>query len=64
MVTKPVIIGSDCWLGANVLVLPGVTVGDGAVVGAGSVLLKLGCPLLLVWGTAQVWHIIGICFVW
>ena len=32
-------------------------------VGAGTVLLKLGCPLLLVWGTAQVWDIMVICFV-
>ena len=34
---QPVSIGNDCWLGANVLVLPGVAVGDGCVIGAGSV---------------------------
>lgn len=34
---KPVHIGSDCWFGANVTVCPGVTVGDGCVIGAGSV---------------------------
>lgn len=33
----PVSIGSDCWLGAMVVVLKGVTIGDGAVVGAGAV---------------------------
>ncbi|MBU4174073.1 MAG: maltose O-acetyltransferase [Actinobacteria bacterium] len=33
----PVTIGSDCWLGAMVVVLKGVTIGDGAVVGAGAV---------------------------
>ncbi len=36
----PVTIGSDCWLGAMVVVLKGVTIGDGAVVGAGAVVTK------------------------
>ena len=36
----PIHIGSDCWLGANVTVLPGVSIGDGTVVGAGSVVTK------------------------
>jgi len=36
---KPVVIGEGCWLGADVLVLPGVTIGDGAVVGGGSVVV-------------------------
>jgi len=35
-----VTIGQDCWLGTNVIVLPGVTIGDGAVVGAGAVVTK------------------------
>ncbi|MBE6037126.1 MAG: acyltransferase [Clostridiales bacterium] len=37
---KPVRIGNDVWLGARVIVLPGVTIGDGAVIGAGSVVTK------------------------
>ena len=36
----PVRIGKNCWLGAGVIVLPGVTIGDGTVVGAGSVVTK------------------------
>jgi acetyltransferase-like isoleucine patch superfamily enzyme len=34
---KEIIIKNDAWLGANVIVLKGVTIGEGAVVGAGSV---------------------------
>lgn len=37
---KPVKIGSDCWFGANVVVCPGVTVGEGCVIGAGSVVTR------------------------
>lgn len=33
-------IGSDCWFGANVTVCPGVTIGDGCVIGAGSVVTR------------------------
>lgn len=36
----PVKIGKNCWLGAGVIVLPGVTIGDNTVVGAGSVVTK------------------------
>lgn len=34
---EPVMIGNDCWMGANVVVCPGVTIGNGCVIGAGSV---------------------------
>ena len=36
----PVRIGRNCWLGAGVIVLPGVTIGDNVMVGAGSVVTK------------------------
>lgn len=36
----PVIIGNDCWIGANAIILPGVTIGDCVMVAAGSVVNK------------------------
>ena len=33
-------IGNNCWLGAGVIVLPGVTIGDNTVIGAGSIVTK------------------------
>ena len=33
-------IGKNCWLGAGVIILPGITIGDNVVVGAGSVVTK------------------------
>ena len=36
----PVRIGKNCWLGAGVIVLPGITIGDNVVIGAGSVVTK------------------------
>jgi acetyltransferase-like isoleucine patch superfamily enzyme len=38
--SEPVVIGEDAWLGARVIVLPGVTIGAGSVVGAGSIVTK------------------------
>ena len=37
---KPIKIGSKTWLGAGVIVCPGVTIGEGCVIGAGSVVVK------------------------
>ena len=37
---KPITIGNNCWIGGNVTILPGVTIHDNVVVGAGSVVTK------------------------
>ena len=37
---KPVVLDDDCWLGANAVVLPGVRVGQRAVVGSGAVVTR------------------------
>ncbi len=36
----PVHIGKNCWLGSGVIVLPGVSIGDNTVIGAGSIVTK------------------------
>ncbi len=33
----PIVVGDNCWFGANVSVMPGVTIGAGSVIAAGSV---------------------------
>ena len=35
-----IIIGNDVWIGGNVCVMPGVTIGDNTIIGAGSVVTK------------------------
>jgi acetyltransferase-like isoleucine patch superfamily enzyme len=48
--TGPIVIEADAWLGAGVVVLPGVTIGRGAVVGANSVVTHDVPPLHVVAG--------------
>lgn len=36
----PIHIGRNVWIGASAIILPGVTIGDGAIVGAGSVVTR------------------------
>lgn len=36
----PIIVGDNCWIGANVSVMPGVKIGSGCVIGAGSIVSK------------------------
>ena len=38
--TKPVVIGDDVWIGANAVILPGVTIGSHCVIAAGAVVTK------------------------
>lgn len=38
--SKPVTIGNNVWIGMNVNILPGVTIGDNSVIGSGSVVTK------------------------
>ena len=37
---KPVIIGKNVWIGGNCCILPGITIGDNTIIGAGSVVTK------------------------
>lgn len=54
---RPVHIGQQVWIGAKAVILPGVTIGDGAVIGAGSIVTKdirpgmvaVGVPARTVW---------------
>jgi len=39
-ITKPIILGNDVYVGNNVLLLPGVTVGNKVVIGAGAIVTK------------------------
>lgn len=47
---RPVMIGNDVWIGARVIILPGVQIGDGSVIGAGSVVTKNVEPYSVVAG--------------
>lgn len=50
MFAKPVHIGKNVWIGSNSTVLPGITIGENAVVGAGSVVTKDVPPMTVVAG--------------
>lgn len=42
--TEPVVIEDDVWIGARTIILPGVTIGHGAIIGAGSVVTRSVSP--------------------
>lgn len=50
MIPAPVKIGDKVWIGANVTILPGVTVGDGAILAAGVVVTRDVEPRTIVGG--------------
>lgn len=39
-IALPITIGNNVWIGANACILPGVTIGDNSIIGAGSVVTK------------------------
>lgn len=51
LLTRPIVIGRNAWLGANVTVLAGVTIGENAIVAAGSVVTRDVPPDTLVVGS-------------
>jgi maltose O-acetyltransferase len=48
--SRATVIGDDVWIGANVVILPGVTVGDHAIIAAGAVVTKSVPSLAIVGG--------------
>lgn len=56
----PVRIGKNCWLGAGVIIVPGITIGDNTIVGAGSIVTKdLPSNVLAVGNPCRVLREIG-----
>ena len=60
----PIVVGNDAWLGTGVVVLPGITIGEGAVVGSNSVVTEDvqpyttvgGVPARLIKRVPAPWH--------
>lgn len=51
---QPVVIEDDVWIGANVTIMPGVTVGTGSVLAAGAVVVRDVPPYAIVGGVPAV----------
>ena len=47
---RPVVIGRNVWIGTHAVILPGVTIGDGAIIGAGAVVTRDVAPGAVVVG--------------
>lgn len=47
---RPVLIGRNVWIGTHAVILPGVTIGDGAIIGAGAVVIRDVAPKSVVVG--------------
>jgi maltose O-acetyltransferase len=50
-IPKPVTIEDDVWIGSNAIILPGVRIGKGSVIGAGSIVTSDIPPYALAYGT-------------
>jgi lipopolysaccharide O-acetyltransferase len=50
LVTEPVIIGDNCWIGQNAVILKGVTVGHDSIIGASAVVTRDVPPCSVVAG--------------
>ena len=60
LIPKPIHIGKNVWIGSNSTILPGVTIEDNAVIGAGSVVTKdISENMVAVGSPARVINIIG-----
>ena len=46
----PIVIGNDVWIGRRAIILPGVTIGDGCIIGAGAVVTKSFPPYSVIGG--------------
>lgn len=49
--TAPITLGDNVWLGGDVTILPGVTIGSNTVIGAGSVVTRIFPPAWWPWAT-------------
>jgi acetyltransferase-like isoleucine patch superfamily enzyme len=59
--SQEVVLRNGCWIGANAIILPGVTIGENAVVGAGSIVTKdIPARTVAVGNPANVRQIFGI----
>lgn len=53
-VTKPIVIEDDVWVGGNVVILKGVTIGKGSVIAAGTVVTKEVPPYTVVYNKKEM----------
>lgn len=50
---QPIEIGNDVWIGANTVIMPGVKIGNGAIIGAGSIITKDIPPYAITGGGSE-----------
>lgn len=50
VVAKPIVIEADAWIGSNAVILPGVRIGRGAIIGAGSIVTRDVPPMTVAVG--------------